>query len=134
MSNTYKITVYVFGTSGQLLSKLRGLASLRESLGRYMVTNGEIFGASQQPDGSYNADGFDQISWLVNEINTNPNSRRLIVSGWNPKRRIRWHCRHVIPCFSFLWQMASYLVSCINVRRIYFRYHLILPATPCLPT
>ena len=43
------------------------------------------FGASQQPDGSYNADGFDQISWLVNEINTNPNSRRLIVSGWNPK-------------------------------------------------
>ena len=46
---------------------------------------GHQFGASQQPDGSYNADGFDQISWLVNEINTNPNSRRLIVSGWNPK-------------------------------------------------
>jgi thymidylate synthase len=28
--------------------------------------------------------GFDQIAWLINEIETNPNSRRLIVSGWNP--------------------------------------------------
>ena len=43
------------------------------------------FGASKNADNSYNADGFDQISWLINEIKTNPNSRRLIISGWNPK-------------------------------------------------
>lgn len=30
-------------------------------------------------------EGFDQIEWLINEIKTNPTSRRLIVSGWNPK-------------------------------------------------
>lgn len=30
------------------------------------------------------AEGFDQISWLINEIKKNPISRRLIVSLWNP--------------------------------------------------
>ncbi|MBV9242002.1 MAG: thymidylate synthase [Acidobacteria bacterium] len=29
--------------------------------------------------------GVDQIARLVNEIETNPNSRRLIVSGWDPR-------------------------------------------------
>lgn len=32
------------------------------------------------PDGRV----IDQIKWLQNEIKTNPNSRRLIVSAWNP--------------------------------------------------
>jgi len=40
---------------------------------------GPVYGAQWR-----NFDGVDQIEWVINEINTNPTSRRLIVSAWNP--------------------------------------------------
>jgi thymidylate synthase len=43
------------------------------------------FGATQRPDGSYAHDGVDQIAVLLEQIRKNPNSRRLLVTGWNPK-------------------------------------------------
>ena len=30
--------------------------------------------------------GMDQIEWLISEIKTNPDSRRLIISAWNPNK------------------------------------------------
>lgn len=38
-------------------------------------------------NGLYIFDGFDQLSWLIDEIKTNPNSRRLYVSAANPLSR-----------------------------------------------
>jgi thymidylate synthase len=45
--------------------------------------------------------GFDQIAWLINEIKNNPNSRRLIVSGWNPEQAAQVD---LPPCHTF-WQL-----------------------------
>jgi thymidylate synthase len=45
------------------------------------------FGATKLPDGTYAKDGVDQIRWLLTEIARNPSSRRLIVTGWNPKEQ-----------------------------------------------
>lgn len=45
------------------------------------------FGATKLPDGTYAQNGKDQITWLVNELKKNPNSRRLIITGWNPNEQ-----------------------------------------------
>lgn len=42
------------------------------------------FGASHDEHGAYRQDGVDQIKQLIDQIEKNPNSRRLIVTGWNP--------------------------------------------------
>jgi thymidylate synthase len=42
------------------------------------------FGATEREDGTYERDGFDQLSYVLEQIQSNPDSRRLIVSGWNP--------------------------------------------------
>ena len=62
-----------------------------KKFGRKAGDLGPIYGHQWRNFGEVKAEnhfrfqeGFDQISWVIDEIKTNPNSRRLIVSGWNP--------------------------------------------------
>jgi thymidylate synthase len=43
------------------------------------------FGATLGPNDEYQHDGVDQLQTLVEQIRANPWSRRLILTGWNPK-------------------------------------------------
>jgi thymidylate synthase len=45
---------------------------------------GPIYGAQWRSWSGENGETIDQISQLINDIKTNPDSRRLIVSAWNP--------------------------------------------------
>jgi len=55
--------------------------------GREVGDLGPIYGYLWRSFGGHypKRDGVDQIARLINEIETNPNSRRLIVSGWDPR-------------------------------------------------
>jgi thymidylate synthase len=43
------------------------------------------FGATRNADGTYATDGVDQLKRVLHDLRERPNSRRLIVTGWNPK-------------------------------------------------
>lgn len=61
-------------------------------------------------------DGVDQIAWLLNEIQRNPNSRRLIVSGWDPATQDTVALPPCHTLFQFKIEQEKYL-SCKLYQR-----------------
>ena len=62
--------------------------------------------------------GFDQITWIVNEIKKNPNSRRLIVSAWNAPEIEEMAKAGLPPCHTmFQFYVKDGKLSCQLYQR-----------------
>jgi thymidylate synthase len=62
--------------------------------------------------------GFDQISWVVEEIKKNPDSRRLVVSAWNPPQIEEMAKAGLPPCHTlFQFYVIDGRLSCQLYQR-----------------
>jgi thymidylate synthase len=69
----------------------------------------------QTKDPEDNHTGFDQISWAIDQIKNNPESRRIIVSAWNPLQ-IPHMC--LPPChFAFQFSVDEDRLHCTMFQR-----------------
>jgi thymidylate synthase len=76
---------------------------------------GPVYGKQWRSWAAPDGRTIDQISWLVNEIRRNPDSRRLIVSAWNPADLDRMA---LAPCHClFQFYVAEGRLSCQLYQR-----------------
>lgn len=83
-----KVNIWKGNTSREFLDS-RGLGYLPDgSLGKGYGYQWRNFGGSGMPfnSRSYYKDGIDQLSNSLNLIKNDPNSRKIIVSAWNPQQ------------------------------------------------
>ena len=73
------------------------------------------FGATEREDGGFERDGFDQLTYVLDQIRDNPDSRRLIISGWNPSEAERVA---LPPCHTlFQFYVSEGRLSCQLYQR-----------------
>jgi thymidylate synthase len=95
--------------------------------------NGELGPVYGHQWRNWNSEEIDQITELIDTLKTNPNSRRMLVSAWNPSvlpdttksfaENVANGKAALPPChafFSFMSPMENCLVNCINAVPISF--------------
>lgn len=71
--------------------------------------------AQKDKDGNWNVKEIDQIQYVIDEIRRNPNSRRLVVSAWEPGNAIY---SKLPPChYTFAFNVNSGKLNCHLTQR-----------------
>ena len=71
--------------------------------------------AKKRPDGTWDVREVDQIRYVIDEVKRNPDSRRLVVSAWEPGNAI---ASRLPPChYTFAFQVQGGRLNChLNQR------------------
>ena len=72
---------------------------------------GPVYGKQWRHWENHDGRVIDQMSNLIQQIRTNPDSRRLIVSAWNVGELEKWRCPHAIYYFNFMCAIKNYRVN-----------------------
>jgi thymidylate synthase len=82
------------------------------------VLDGEVYVNENHPFVRKEENGsltFDQFGWVINEIKTNPNSRRLVISAWHPANAI---ISKLPPChYTFAFNVNGGKLNCHLTQR-----------------
>jgi len=112
-----KVSVWKPNTTREFLDK-SGLNHLPVGdMGHSYGFSFRHFGANYSNcNSNYTGCGFDQLSYVINEININPNSRRLIISLWEPNHM---HNAALPPClYNYQFYVSSSdKLSCMMTQR-----------------
>lgn len=80
--------------------------------------DGEVYVDLNHPFVSKDDSGsltFDQVGWVINEIKTNPNSRRLVISAWHPANAV---VSKLPPChYTFTFNVSDGRLNCHLTQR-----------------
>lgn len=95
------VNIWKGNTSKEFIEKY-GLPYREGDMGEIYGYNWRHFGAEYQGcDEDYTGKGFDQLTKVIEEIKTNPTSRRIIMTDFNPSTA---HKGVLYPCHSLLLQ------------------------------
>ncbi|AFH49820.1 Thymidylate synthase [Ignavibacterium album JCM 16511] len=83
-----------------------------------VALDGEIFVDENNPFVKRESNGalvFDQVGWVINEIKSNPNSRRLVITAWHPANAV---ISKLPPChYTFAFNVSNGKLNCHLTQR-----------------
>lgn len=83
--NDKKVHIWDLNSTKEFLESRNLSYEIEGDLGPIYGFQWRHFGAEYTDcDSDYNNKGIDQLKYVINEIKTNPTSRRIIMSSWNP--------------------------------------------------